>query len=83
MARNLPILGEKLKHPIDMHMIFSNIDHNIYATMNDFRTDISLMWNNIRLFSGNNSHPAIQVNKLEQDLSYVWQPQENVDLLKV
>ena len=51
--------------------------------MGDFRCDINVMLNNVLLLFGCNSYPASQVSKLEQDLSSVWQLQENVPLLNL
>ena len=70
-----------IKNRMDMHTIFENIDKNAYRTMSQFCDDIMLMWSNVRLFFGPESHPTKQVDKLEQDLSYVLNLQDNIYLL--
>ena len=73
---------ETIKHPIDMPLITSKINDNMYATMDDFRFDISSMLGNIRFFFGDDSLPATQVDKLEEDLHNVWQLEEDFDFRK-
>ena len=48
--------------------------------MPQFRSDLVLMWANVRLFFGFQGYPAAHADKLEQDLSHVQQLQIDVDL---
>ena len=77
-----PDYQDKIKHVMDMSTIFIYIDNNEYETMEQFQSDVMLMWDNVRCFLGNDSYPAKQADKLELDLSYVWERHENMlDLL--
>ena len=67
-----PLVCSIIKHNVYIETILSNIDNDIYTTMDEFRSDISLMWNNVHLFHGDNSDAAELAYKLEQDLDYFW-----------
>jgi hypothetical protein len=54
-AKHAPGYFDKIKQPMDLGTIFSNLKDGIYSTAHEVRKDVTLVWKNCLIFNGPDS----------------------------
>mmetsp|Transcript_3150 Transcript_3150/g.3499 ORF Transcript_3150/g.3499 Transcript_3150/m.3499 type:complete len:170 (+) Transcript_3150:20-529(+) len=71
-ALAIPDYFDVIKHPMDLGTIKGRLDENKYQTVEEFHSDVMLVWSNALTFNQAGSHICIMTEELKQLYIKKW-----------